>query len=362
MNASGQTVAGPAITTQDLGTGILQLTFDQPGSSANVFGQALLKELDAVLDREVSDPSVHAVIFCSAKASIFIAGADIRELASVKSHDEMRAMIQLGQRVFQRIIDLPQVTVAAIHGACLGGGYELCLACDIRVASDDRATSIGLPETSLGIVPAWGGCTRLAPLIGLPNALDVIMGGKRLAAKAACKRGMVDEVVPKEHLIRAACRAIEKGTPNRRRHIGVNNGLVARFVAGQAQKRALARTRGHYPAVERALSIVTQSLSGPPAASLKREEEAIIELSATETCRNLIGIYFLQERSKRLSLSPGDVEVPQSAAVIGAGAMGAGIAQWLSSRGHPVILRDIANEALLKGLATAQSLFTKAVK
>src|SRR5205814_3949154 len=132
--------------------------------------------------------------------SISVAGADLHALGRA-SGPEREGLIELGQTVFNRLESLNIPTVAAIHGACVGGGYEVCLACDARLASTDRATRIGLPETQLGILPAWGGSTRLPRLIGLPRALDVILGGKTLAAQQALNYGMVDELVPRERLV-----------------------------------------------------------------------------------------------------------------------------------------------------------------
>src|SRR4030095_12077789 len=127
-----------------------------------------------------------------------------------KTPHEIQEMIELGQSVFNRIAGLSIPTVAAIHGACVGGGYELALACNYRIASPERETKIGLPETQLGILPAWGGSTRLPRLIGLPQALDVILGGKTLAARPALRCGMVDELVPREYLLEVAQRKILK--------------------------------------------------------------------------------------------------------------------------------------------------------
>src|SRR5439155_5011304 len=133
---------------------------------------------------------------------------------------QVRELIELGQSVMDRLAALPIPTVAAIHGAAFGGGYELCLACDYRVASSDRATKIGLPETQLGLLPAWGGSTRLLRVVGLPAALDIILAGKTLAAKPALKYGLVDDLAPRERLVEFACRQIgaQGDQLRRRRH------------------------------------------------------------------------------------------------------------------------------------------------
>ncbi|HWB60249.1 MAG TPA: enoyl-CoA hydratase-related protein, partial [Chthoniobacteraceae bacterium] len=182
--------------------GVCVLTFDRANSSANIFDRDTLLELGAHLDA-ISKERPKGLVIISAKPGIFIAGADLKTLASLPA-SEFKEYIQLGQTTFNRLDDLKIPTVAAIHGACVGGGFELALACDHRIATDEHATKIGLPEVNLGILPAWGGSTRLPRLIGVPGALDVILGGKILAAKPALKRGMIDLIAPREYLLQAA--------------------------------------------------------------------------------------------------------------------------------------------------------------
>src|SRR5213078_968289 len=144
------------------------------------------------------------------KPSIFIAGADLHALAGAAAGD-LASLIELGQTVFNRLAALSVPTVAAIHVACVGGGYEVCLACDPRIASPDRATKIGLPETQLGILPAWGGSTRLPKLIGLPAALGLILTGKQVVAQQALKAGFVDEITYPEYILDVARKLIARG-------------------------------------------------------------------------------------------------------------------------------------------------------
>ncbi|PYK61846.1 MAG: hypothetical protein DME21_07990 [Verrucomicrobia bacterium] len=347
------------------------LTFDRPNSSANVFDRETLHELDDHLDFIADSTELKGVVLTSAKNSIFIAGADLHALADA-SADDLASLIELGQTVFNRVASLNIPTAAAIHGACVGGGFELCLACDYRVASPDRATKIGLPETQLGILPAWGGSTRLPRLIGLPRSLDVILGGKTLAAKQALKYGMVDDLVPRERLVEFACRKIltQRSELRRRRHgfkhWATNNRLFAMALSLRIESRLLKKTRGHYPAVFKALEVVTRGLSRPPAESLALEREAMLELARTEECHNLIRIFFMQERARKRSYilgpTPAVAKPVDRTTVIGAGVMGAGIAQWLSSRGLPVILRDVNAEQVAKGMAGVAQLYHEGVK
>src|SRR5438105_1264763 len=187
------------------------LTFDRPESGANIFDAATMSELSEHVDAIERDESLRGLIITSAKKSIFIAGADLKTLLMQAQTGDLRDFIAEGQRVFNRIAALQIPSVAAIHGACAGGGYEVTLACDWRVASDDPATRIGLPETTLGLIPAWGGSTRLPRLIGEDNAAEVILKGKLYSASEALKLGMVDELASREHLLDAARKRLSAG-------------------------------------------------------------------------------------------------------------------------------------------------------
>src|SRR6516225_12422451 len=187
------------------------LTFDRPESGANIFDAAAMSELSEHVDAIERDSSLRGLIITSAKKSIFIAGADLKTLRRQAQTGEMRDFIAGGQRVFNRIAALKIPTVTAIHGVCAGGGYEVALACDWRVASDEPATRIGLPETTLGLIPAWGGSTRLPRLIGEDNAAEVILKGKLYSAAEALKLGLVDDVVSREKLLEAARRKLGDG-------------------------------------------------------------------------------------------------------------------------------------------------------
>src|SRR3954468_12085955 len=181
------TLTGPIIQREIIEGGICVLTFDRPESGANIFDVATMAELKDHVAEIEADPSLQGLVITSAKKSIFIAGADLKTLLKQAQTGEMRAFIAEGQQVFNRIATLRIPTCAAIHGACAGGGYEITLACDYRVASDDPATRIGLPETTLGLVPAWGGATRLPRLIGPELAAEVILKGKLYTAQEALK-------------------------------------------------------------------------------------------------------------------------------------------------------------------------------
>lgn len=336
------------------------LTFDRPGSSANIFDRATLEELDAHLS-ELS--GARGLIITSAKDSIFVAGADLNAIHTM-STVQLREFIELGQQVFNRIAALPMPTVAAVHGAAVGGGYEVCLACDWRVASPDRVTKLGLPETKLGIIPAWGGSTRLPRLVGVPTALDVILGGKTPSAKHALKLGMIDEVASREYLLSAARKWLAKG----KRHIAFTHSapvsaVVDAVIAPKVRADIARKTHGHYPAIQKALDVVMRgAASSDEAASFAREREAISELIGLDSTKNLLRLFFLTERAKKLGGRDENLAPVQRAAVIGAGVMGAGIAQWLSARGLRVILRDVDAQRVAAGMATITKLYNDSVK
>jgi 3-hydroxyacyl-CoA dehydrogenase / enoyl-CoA hydratase / 3-hydroxybutyryl-CoA epimerase len=341
---------------------ICVLTFDRPGSSANIFDRATLDELRQELDFIESAPQLKGVILVSAKRSIFIAGLDLKSVGESTSAAEVREIIELGQNLISRVAALPIPTVAAIHGVVVGGGYEISLACDYRIASPDRVTKIGLPEAKLGLLPAWGGSTRLPRLIGLSKALDIILAGKTVAPQLALKLGMIDDLIPAEHLVEFAVKKIRAGKPRRPNHWLVNNPITAAFIAKKSRRQLLKKTRGHYPAVLKAFEVMTTGISKSIPDSLALERDGILELVPKEACRNLLRIFFLQERAKKLSSAKIETKPVARAAVIGAGVMGAGIAQWLSARKLPVILRDINTEQVAKGMTSIVNIYGDGVK
>ena len=322
------------LTTRD---GIATITFDREGATANLFDGATLEELAAIIDRIAADPSVKGVLLKSAKPSIFIAGADLNVLSKAKG-EELEKLISLGQDTFNRLEDLDVPTIAAIHGACVGGGLELALACDWRIASDSKKTKIGLP-----------------------TALALILGGNLLAAKAAKHKGVVDAVVPEENLEAFASTWIGKGKRGRERRWLVHNPFSVALIQRKANGALHAKTRGHYPGPAEALGVVGQSVLRPRSLSLAAEREAIVRLSTRPETAQLIRLFFMQEKAKKhrhVSAEPRKIE---RTSVIGAGVMGSGIAYWFSTRGLPVLLRDVAPEAIAKGMTGIRKLYRDAV-
>ncbi len=347
MSAMTATQSSSMIRREVDGDGICQLIFDRPESGANIFDAATMDSLREHLDAIEGDDAIKGVIVISAKKSIFIAGADLQTLLRQAQTGELRAFIAGGQKVFNRLAALKVPTVAAIHGACAGGGYEVTLACDHRVASSEPATRIGLPETTLGLVPAWGGATRLPRLIGLDRAAEVINKGKLYAAKEALDLGLVDEVMAKDQLLDAARKLLAKGKrqPTSPPHVG-----------GEVKP-----PRADQIAARRAFEIINRAPEISIEESLQMEVDAIGDLGETEGTQNLIRNFFLGDKYKKGS-SKAPAEKVTHAAVVGSGVMGSGIAQWLSSRGVSVILRDVNQEQLDRGLTTIEKTYGDAVK
>ena len=337
------------------------LVFDRENSSANIFDSATLAELSERLDELAEQSDVTGLLIRSAKPDIFIAGADLKELSTARG-ERLDSLIATGQALFNRIADLPFPTVAAIHGACVGGGYELALACDWRIASDSPSTKIGLPETQLGILPAWGGTTRLPDLLGLQDALPVILSGRLHSADLAKRKGLVDEVVPKERLKSHALTYLSKGKRHHTHNPITHNQAVATITRVQAQKELQKKTRGHYPGPEAALEVAVASIGRTRAQSQQAEREAIARLAGLPQTANLIRLFFLQERAKKHRHTDAEPRKIHRAGVIGAGVMGSGIAYWISTRGTEVTLQDISNDALAHGMKTISALYADAVK
>src|SRR5580765_5494757 len=193
---------------------IVTVVLDLPGKPVNTCSPQLLNDLNEALNTiETNRPA--GVVFASAKVRSFNAGADLFEIGKM-NREEVAADLARGQSIFNRIANLPMPTVAAINGDCMGGGYELALACTYRVAADNTGINIGLPETKLGLLPAWGGTTRLPRVIGLTRALPILLGGQTMPPRKALKAGLVDEVVRPEALVSAARRLLNSGNGRRK--------------------------------------------------------------------------------------------------------------------------------------------------
>jgi 3-hydroxyacyl-CoA dehydrogenase/enoyl-CoA hydratase/3-hydroxybutyryl-CoA epimerase len=339
--------------------------FDLPGEKVNKFSTAVLHEFSGILDELAASPQIARVIFASRKPGIFIAGADVSEFTTVAGAEQAKAFVRLGQEVFTKLAKLSQVTVAAIDGACLGGGCEMAISCDWRVMSDSPRAQIGLPEVKLGIFPAWGGTSKLPRLIGLPAALDIILNGKTLDGRRAKKAGLVDEVVESPIVMDIARQFAGRG----KRKGGVRtsffvdgNPLTRNVIFGKARKAVLAQTHGHYPAPLKAIEVMEYAMSAGVERGMQREVEEAAALVNNEVAQNLVRLFFLMEESKKdpFAAKPRDLSY---VGVLGAGVMGGGIAQIVADKTEAEIrMRDINWSAIGGGMKAAAKVWKKKVE
>jgi len=353
--------------------GVGTLLFDLPGRKANIFTREALSELERIVEELAERRDVACLVLASAKPDIFVAGADVDEIAAVTDPEEAEAGSRRGHRLFDAWSRLPFPTVAAIRGTCLGGGTELSLASSWIVVSDRPGLRIGLPETQLGIVPGWGGCVRLPRRIGLVAALDLILPGKTVDGRRALRLGLADALLPDaafgELTLRFA-RERARGPRRRRASRGLSawvldgNPLGRRLVLAQARRRARARTQGHYPAPLRAIEVVAVGLARGEAAGFEAEAHAIGELAVGPVAKNLIHVFGLIEASKRDPGAEGSpVPAVRRPAVVGAGVMGGGIAALVADKiALPVRLKDVRSEPLTTALRHAAELLARRAK
>ena len=338
---------------------IAWLTLDLQGGSTNTLGSEVIGQLDARLG-EIERARPRAVIVRSAKDSGFIAGADISEFTGLTDVEQAYRLVRTGQTVFDRLEALPMPTAAAIHGFALGGGLELALACDYRVAADDSRLNLGLPEVLLGIHPGFGGTVRTPRLIGAPAALDLMLTGRSLRGDAALKLGLIDRLVPRDRLD-ATAREIALAAPTPRRAplaLGLLClPLVRKFVAAQTRKQVARRANpAHYPAPYAIVGLFAR-YGAHGKAAYEAEARSIATLFLSESSRNLVRVFFLQNRLK--ALGGKGARRFNHVHVVGAGVMGGDIAAWCASRGLTVTLQDREMKYVEPALARAREFFGK---
>ena len=349
------------------------LTLDLPKQRQNVLSSAVITELDQALD-QIEKLEVKGLIVKSAKATGFIAGADIREFQQIETGQQAAEFVQFANQVINRIESLTMPSVAMINGHCLGGGLELALACDYRVAADEPAIRLGLPEVKLGIHPGFGGTVRLIEIIGARSAMDLILSGRTVIPYVAKKMGVIDLCVPKRQLERAAEFVINK-KPHPKQAGGIDkiiNFGPARYLMAQYLKRQVSSKakQSHYPAPYAVIELWKEHGDNRDA-MLKAEQQSTSKLFTTTTAKNLVKVFFLQEQLKKIGKSGTGKsgtgkscrnENFQRVHIIGAGVMGGDIAAWCALRGVTVTLHDRSAEALARATKRAHQLFSKKLK
>ncbi|WP_028583934.1 3-hydroxyacyl-CoA dehydrogenase NAD-binding domain-containing protein [Desulfogranum mediterraneum] len=340
---------------------LCRLTIDVAGRSTNVLSREVLEELGSLVQRCRRDQAT-ALLISSAKQNGFIAGADIHSFTRLSSREEALELIRQGQEIFSQLEELPMTTICQIHGFCLGGGLELALACDYRLAADTPATRIGLPEVKLGIHPGFGGTVRLSRLLGGDRALPLMLSGRTLSARQAARAGVITHAVAPRLLQTAVQHLIQtppSALPNWRCRL-VNSSPVRPLVAAMARRKLRQKVREeHYPAPF-ALLKLWEEYGNKPARMMTQEAASVAELIRSPTARNLIRAFLLQERLKSL---PADRSfAPQHIHVIGAGVMGGDIAAWCALKGLRVTLQDTSVEVLARAVKRSHDLFRRKLK
>jgi 3-hydroxyacyl-CoA dehydrogenase/enoyl-CoA hydratase/3-hydroxybutyryl-CoA epimerase len=335
------------------------LEFDKPGSSTNTLSRAAMVDLDGRL-AELEKQKPRAVVVVSAKPSGFIAGADIKEFTELSSAAQGYELIRSGQRVIDRLAQLPYPTIAAIHGFALGGGLELALACRYRIAPSDGKTSLGMPEVQLGIHPGFGGTVRSVQLLGAPVAMDLMLTGKSINAAKAKQIGLVDQLAPLTELRAAAKQLVLQAPALHRPPLAarlLNLILLRPFIANKMRQQVQRRAaKQHYPAPYAVIDLWQQH-GAHGGAAYEAEARSIATLFTTSTSRNLVRVFMLQDRLKNLG---GKATAKASHVhVVGAGVMGGDIATWCATRNLQVSLQDRAMQYVQPALDRASEYFDK---
>jgi 3-hydroxyacyl-CoA dehydrogenase/enoyl-CoA hydratase/3-hydroxybutyryl-CoA epimerase/3-hydroxyacyl-CoA dehydrogenase/enoyl-CoA hydratase/3-hydroxybutyryl-CoA epimerase/enoyl-CoA isomerase len=355
--------AATALRLEVLDGNLGLLTLDQPGSRANTLGQAVLGELERQVAELAGRTQLRGLLLRSAKPGMFVAGADLKELGGPKRDaDTVRQMVRRGLGVIAAIEALPYPTVALIDGACMGGGLELALAFDYRLAGTNPKTELGLPEVKVGLFPGWGGTQRLTRLIGPALAAEMICTGEPAKGDRARQLGIVFDVVPSERLLEEGRRLIEwahssgdwrEARKRKQQPVGLSEEQLS-FTFAVARAQVMAKTGGQYPAPLAALEAIAKGCNLPLEEGLKVETENFVPLAGSPVSRNLIAVFFMTQRlQKDPGVAADDVKprTVEQVGVVGAGIMGAGIAGAHVRRGVPALMLDAVPAAVEKGVA-----------
>lgn len=354
----------------DAGDGWCELRFDQPNSKANVLTRETMQEFQDIVAELEGRRDVKGVVITSGKDGIFIAGADISLIQSLSTFDDALKACTEGQQLIHRWSKLPCETVAAIHGACLGGGFELSLACTKRVASTGKATKMGLPEVNLGILPGFGGSIRLPRVTDLMNALPMILTGKQLDGMRAFKAAIVSAVLPVEDFNQRAI-AWAKGNygkaPKRPKSslmtLFMNTPFGRATALGKARNEVMDKTKGQYPAPLKILDLLGKTLGKSDLDwCLEQEAKHFASLAITPVSKRLIELFLLTEQVKKSKGALAEPQRVERGAVLGAGIMGGGIAWAYANADLPVRMKDIKWEAVALGYQQAGAVYGKALK
>ena len=347
------------------------LEWNQTDSSVNLISSAFLKEL-AVVIKTIESAQLKALVFISSKENNFCAGADIKEIQKIKDPKQISKILNTAHLIFSQFESLKLSKISAIEGACLGGGLEWALCFDYRLASHTPHTKLGCPEVQLGLIPGLGGCIRLPKLIGLRKALKLILTGKSITAKQALSIGLVNEQVPSLALKKRAlelAQQVVKGeaVPHPKNSYKDKQPysywlefFLKPVICFISKKQILKKTKAFYPAPLKAIQLINNTYSSSLSQqALKKEVSAWTELIQTKPAKNLIRLWTLIDKAKKITVSSKDYKPIQTVAVLGAGAMGQSIAYLLANKGFKTRLIDNKAEALTQALKQTRKLLEK---
>ncbi len=351
--------------------GIAILTMDVPGEAMNTLKEQFGPEITEILAEIKADSSIKGLVVTSGKADSFVAGADITMLAACKSEADAKTLSQQGHVVFSELEDLSIPVVAAINGACLGGGLELALACHLRVCSDDKKTMLGVPEVQLGLLPGSGGTQRLPRLVGIAAALDMMLTGKQIRPKQALKMGLVNDVVPNSILVETAVELAKKGKqaakPVKQSKINQfleSSSFTRDIMFDQARKQVMKKTQGNYPAPAKIIDCVRQGMNKGMIKGLEVEATHFANLVMSKESAALRSLFFATTEMKKETGAEGaSPRKVKKVMVLGGGLMGGGIASVTTTKAKiPARVKDISEQGLSNALSYAYKLLDKGVK
>lgn len=327
---------------------VLIVTLNQPDEKVNTLNEQLISEFRELL-QNASQETFKGIVLISGKKNNFIAGADVEMLKNKKAPDEIEDLSRRGNNLLLDLEHCNKPVVAAIHGSCMGGGLEVAMACHYRIASDHDKTVMAQPEVQLGLLPGGGGTQRLPRLIGIQNAFSYLLTGKNIYPRQAYKMGLVDELIHKDAILKAAKTAVQRLSSEKferkdKRSLfhQLTEGLspLRRIIYSQARKRTRSETKGNYPAPPKIIDCVEEGYENGMRAGLDLESKSFGQLAATHQSREMVNLFFAMQGAKKNPAAEKTVTI-RKMGVLGAGLMGSGIADVSANKGgYRILLKD----------------------